>query len=113
MRISALFLTLASIGAAFAPQAPAADAVVLESSVDALTVGAVINDQQSISIPAGRSVTVIMADGETRVISGAYSGTLAAATGSASGAASALTGSRGADTRVLGAVRAPKWESGN
>ncbi|QIE54059.1 hypothetical protein G5B40_00545 [Pikeienuella piscinae] len=88
----------------------AADVVILDSSVGALGAGAVVDEAQPVSIPAGASVTMIMANGETRLVEGPYSGPLAAATGRSGGAASALTASRGGETRVLGAVRAPKWE---
>ncbi len=87
----------------------AADVVVLESSAPGIAVGAVVNEAAPVTIPSGTSVTIIMPDGETRVVQGAYAGPLSAARGRASDAASALTGARGGDTRVLGAVRAPDW----
>jgi hypothetical protein len=89
----------------------AADVVVLESSAPEIAVGAVVAEDRSVTIPAGRSVTVIMPDGETRIVQGFYQGPLGAARGRATDAASALTGARGGDTRVLGAVRAPDWEA--
>lgn len=87
----------------------AADVVVLESSVPDIAVGAVVDEASSVTIPTGTSVTIIMPDGETRVVKGAYEGPLSAARGRATDAASALTGARGGDTKVLGAVRAPDW----
>lgn len=96
---------LAILAVLFPPVALAADVVVLDSSVPEFAVGAVVAEGQVVTIPAGRSVTIIMADGETRVVQGFYQGPIGAARGEATDTGSALTGARGGDARVLGAVR--------
>ncbi len=93
-----------------AGSAMAGDVVILDSSAPALGVGDVVDDARPVIIPAGATVSMIMADGETRIVDGPYKGPLASAVSEGSGAAAALTSSRGGDTKVLGAVRAPQWE---
>ena len=105
------FAVTAMIAMIFASKAVAAgDVVILDSTAPQVAVGDVIDDARPVVIPAGASVSMIMSDGETRLVEGPYEGPLAAALGEAGGAAAALSSSRGGDTRVLGAIRAPKWE---
>ena len=83
--------------------------MVLDSTVTAIAPGSVLNDAAAVDIPGGAVVTLIMADGETRTVAGPYSGPVGQAQ-SADGGVSALTASRGSETKVLGAIRAPQWE---
>lgn len=108
MRQLAMMALMALMAASKA--AAAGDVVILESTAPQVAVGDVIDEAHPVVIPAGASVSMIMSDGETRLVEGPYEGPLAAAVGEAGGAAAALSSSRGGDTRVLGAVRAPSWE---
>ncbi len=105
------FLKVTSIvaGIVMAGSAFAADVVVLDSTASAIAPGSILNDAAAVDIPGGASVTLIMADGETRTVAGPYSGPVGEAK-SADGGVSALTASRGSETKVLGAIRAPQWE---
>ncbi len=96
-------------GIVMAGSAFAADVVVLDSTASAIAPGSILNDAAAVDIPGGASVTLIMADGETRTVAGPYSGPVGEAK-SADGGVSALTASRGSETKVLGAIRAPQWE---
>ena len=96
-------------GVMMAGSAFAADVVVLDSTATAIAPGSVLNDAAAVDIPGGAVVTLIMADGETRTVAGPYSGPVGQAQ-SADGGVSALTASRGSETKVLGAIRAPQWE---
>ena len=104
---------LRSIGAAaaivMAGSAFAADVVVLDSTASSIAPGSIMNDAAAVDIPGGAVVTLIMADGETRTVAGPYTGPVGQAQ-SADAGVSALTASRGSETKVLGAIRAPKWE---
>ena len=88
----------------------AADVVVLDSTVASIDAGAVIPEEAQIEIPAGSSVTLIMANGETRTLGGPYAGAIGATVAETTSGLEAFTSVRGGDTKVLGAVRAPKWE---
>ena len=89
--------------------AQAGDVVVMDSSADSLIPGDMVDDAKVVDIPSGAVVTLIMADGETRVVNGPYAGPIGQAQSSADTLES-LTASRGGETKVLGAVRAPKWD---
>ena len=93
-----------------AAPAIAGDVVILDSTIDAVTPGQMVPDTQAVTVPAGGSLTVILEDGETRVITGPYDGQIGLASAGDSTGLDALTASRGSDTKVLGAVRAPKWD---
>lgn len=101
-----------ALGVVFALSSAAygADVVILDSSVAALASGDVVAEEQSVAIPAGESVTLVMSDGETRVVSGPYDGPIGAAGSAGAGGVGLLAAGRGGETKVLGAVRAPKWE---
>lgn len=101
---------LVFVASSFGSAAYAADIVILDSSTSALQVGDVVPAEQSVAIPSGAVVTLIMANGETRVVDGPYSGPLGDASGGEGGGIGALNADRGGETRVLGAVRAPQWE---
>lgn len=94
----------------FGSAAQAADVVVMDSSVASIAAGSIVPDSASVDIPAGGAVVLIMADGETRSVIGPYSGPIGAAQSSGDALAQSNAGS---DTKVLGAVRAPKWEQSN
>ena len=102
--ITGAFAGVLMAGAAFA-----ADVVVLDSTASAIAPGSIINDRAEVNIPGNATVTLIMPDGETRTVAGPYTGPVGDAK-SADGGVSALTASRGSETKVLGAIRAPKWE---
>lgn len=89
--------------------ANAGDVVVMDSSADTLIPGDMVDEAKAVDIPSGAVVTLIMADGETRVVNGPYSGPIGQAQSSAD-TLDSLTASRGGETKVLGAVRAPKWD---
>lgn len=109
MKRQILTITGAVAGVFFAASAFAADVVVLDSTAAAIAPGSIINDRAEVAIPDDAIVTLIMPDGETRTVAGPYSGPVGDAK-SADGGVSALTASRGSETKVLGAIRAPKWE---
>ena len=109
MKRHILKATGALVGMMFAASAMAGDVVVLDSSAASIAPGSVMNDAAQVDIPGGAVVTLIMADGETRTVSGPYSGPVGDAQ-SADAGVSALAASRGSETKVLGAIRAPKWE---
>lgn len=102
---AAFALALVSGGAARAD-----DVVILDSTVATLAPGAVLSDTKSVDIPAGEFVSLIMGSGETRLIKGPYSGQIGATGQVAKAGVAELTGARGGETKVLGAVRAPKWD---
>lgn len=104
LKVTGIVASMMMAGTAFA-----ADIVVLDSSASAIAPGSILNDAAAVDIPGGATVTLIMADGETRTVSGPYSGPVGEAQ-SAEGGVSALTASRGSETKVLGAIRAPQWE---
>ena len=109
MKRHLLKITGAVVGTLMAGSAFAADIVVLDSTASAIAPGSILNDAAAVNIPSGATVTLIMADGETRTVAGPYSGPVGEAQ-SADGGVSALTASRGSETKVLGAIRAPQWE---
>ena len=104
-----MMMTGAVAGALMVGAAFAADVVVLDSTATAIAPGSIINDRAQVDIPGNAVVTLIMPDGETRTVAGPYTGPVGDAK-SADGGVSALTASRGSETKVLGAIRAPKWE---
>lgn len=101
---------LFALTAGFASAAYAGEVVIMDSSTDALMAGDMVPDTQSVNIPGGAVVTLIMADGETRIVNGPYEGPIGEARSSEE-ALETLTASRGSETKVLGAVRAPKWDT--
>lgn len=108
----------AMIGAALcAGAASAADYVILDSTAAGIEPGIVVDGGADVSIPNGAQVVLIDPAGETVVVDGPYDGTLSAAAASGQeGLGSALgrlTTSRGEDTTVLGAVRAPQISGGS
>lgn len=93
--------------------AQAADVVILDSTVAALAPGDVLPDTREVSVPAGAFLSVILASGETILVKGPYSGPIGAMGDVSAPGVAELTGARGGETKVLGAVRAPKWEKTN
>ncbi|MEM7268371.1 MAG: hypothetical protein AAF401_03855 [Pseudomonadota bacterium] len=83
------------------------DIVVLESTVASIEPGSIIAEEATLELPAGASLMLISEQGETRIVTGPYSGP--AGDARANGDES-LFATRGRETKVLGAVRAPKWE---
>ena len=112
MRRGAIILALSG-ALAFGGAASAEDVVILDSTVSAIGIGDVVSTDSAVNIPAGQSVTLILASGDTKIVSGPYSGPIGAAENVESAGLDELTASRGGDTKVLGAVRAPKWEVTN
>ncbi|MEL7462891.1 MAG: hypothetical protein AAFN79_02425 [Pseudomonadota bacterium] len=106
----ATITTLAAALSGFAFATQASDVVILDSTAPALESGALVDEDAEVSIPAGAVVTVILPSGDTKVIDGPYSGALGATDAVESAGLAELTTARGGDTKVLGAVRAPKWE---
>ncbi|MEO1613672.1 MAG: hypothetical protein AAFU55_15150 [Pseudomonadota bacterium] len=104
-------LALAATG--YATIATASDIVIIDSTDPSLEAGALVAEEAIVSIPAGATVTVILPSGDTKIIDGPYSGALGASETVASAGLDDLATSRGGDTKVLGAVRAPKWELSN
>ena len=102
--------TLAIAMSFFSAAAHASDVVILDSTAATLEAGALVAEETVVSIPSGAAVTVIMPSGDTKIINGPYSGPLGATSEVASAGIAELTATRGGDTKVLGAVRAPKWE---
>ncbi len=95
--------------------AAAADYVILESDAAGIEPGIVVDGAANIVIPEGAQVVLIDPNGETRVVSGPYTGIIANAR-DAAGSASAidrLTTQRGKDTKVLGAVRGVTVDGGS
>lgn len=109
MKRHILTIAGAATGVFFGAAALAADVVVLDSTASAIAPGSIINDRAEVLIPDNAVVTLIMPDGETRTVAGPYSGPVGDAK-SADGGVTALTASRGSETKVLGAIRAPQWE---
>lgn len=106
--VAAMMSALAFAGAAKA--ASAADVVVLDSTVATIAAGDVVAETLPVNIPGGGSVTIILASGETLVLSGPYSGPIGEARIVEAAGLDGITATRGGDTKVLGAVRAPKWD---
>lgn len=100
-----------------ATAAAASDYVILDSTAEGIAPGIVVASNADISIPAGAQIVLIDPSGETLVVDGPFAGAVssAAASGdtSVTGALESLTATRGSDTTVLGAVRAPKIEGGS
>jgi hypothetical protein len=103
---AAVFAVLAIFGSA----AIAGDVVVLDSTVSSVPAGEVFDEAHVVSVPSGGQLTLIAPDGDTRILNGPYEGAIGASQVSDGVSLTALTASRGGDTKVLGAVRAPKWE---
>ncbi len=100
---------LAAFGV-FGSVAVAGDVVVLDSTVGSIPPGEVLDEAQVVSVPSGGQLTLITADGETRLLSGPFDGPIGSAEQASAVSLSSLASGRGGDTKVLGAVRAPKWE---
>jgi len=88
----------------------AGDVVVLDSTVASVPAGGMFDENFEVSVPAGGQLTLITADGQTRVLSGPYNGAIGSEQDASGVSLTALTASRDGDTKVLGAVRAPKWD---
>ncbi|MGB0507692.1 MAG: hypothetical protein ACPGGK_16000 [Pikeienuella sp.] len=99
----------AALALTFGSSFAIADVVILDSTSDALVIGDVLEDSVLVDIPEGALVTLIDGLGETKIVAGPYSGPIGSAT-SSDGGLEALTASRGSETKVLGAVRAPQWD---
>ena len=112
MKRTATILALAA-ALAFGGAAKADDVVILDSTVASIGIGDVLSDATAVSIPSGESVTLILSSGDTKILAGPYSGPIGAAENVESAGLDDITASRGGDTKVLGAVRAPKWEVTN
>lgn len=106
--VSALSLAASTV-------ASAADYVILDSNAVGIEPGIVVAGTATIDIPGGAQVIFIDPEGETLVVAGPFSGAVqdAGASKGASGALEGLTSSRGEDTTVLGAVRAPTVDGGS
>ena len=91
--------------------------VILDSTAAGIEPGIVVDGTADISIPEGAQIVLIDPSGDTLVVDGPFSGNLrsAAAEGDddIADALERMTTSRGSDTTVLGAVRAPKIEGGS
>lgn len=112
MKRGAIILAVAGT-LAFGAAAQADDVVILDSNVSSIAIGDVVADSTAVTIPSGQSVTLILASGDTKILSGPYSGPIGAVENVESAGLDDITASRGGDTKVLGAVRAPKWEVTN
>ena len=109
---------LAALGASLTfGGALASDYVILDSTAAGIEPGIVVDGTADISIPEGAQIVLIDPSGDTLVVDGPFSGNLrsAAAEGDddIADALERMTTSRGSDTTVLGAVRAPKIEGGS
>ena len=97
--------------------ATAEDYVILDSNAAGIEPGLVVDGTADIAIPEGATVVLIDPSGDTLVVEGPFSGRLAAAAAegddSIGDALNRLTTTRGEDTKVLGAVRAPAVEGGS
>lgn len=116
MRVLNLMIAAAA-AAMVAGASAAADYVILDSNAAGIEPGIVVDGAADVAIPEGAQVVLIDPAGETVVVEGPYSGTLAAAAATGQeglgSALSRLTTSRGDDTTVLGAVRAPQVSGGS
>ena len=108
-RLKMMTIAAVACGLTMAGAAQAAEVVVLDSTVADIPPGGIFPEATGIVIPADETVTLVMASGETRSVVGPYSGPIGNATANVDTTAS-LTVSRGSDTKVLGAIRAPSWE---
>ena len=113
MKVRTGIIAATIAGFAFATAAQAEDVVILDSTVASVAIGDVLSDQQNVSIPGGESVTRMLASGDTKILSGPYDAPIGAAEQIEGASLDDLTASRGGDTKVLGAVHAPKWELTN
>lgn len=116
MRAMRLAAAILSAGLA-AGAAAAEDYVILDSNAAGIEPGLVVDGTADISIPEGATVVLIGPAGDTLIVEGPFSGRLAgAAAGGGETLGDALgrmTTTRGEDTKVLGAVRAPEIEGGS
>ena len=115
MKLTGHLAAAAILAGGFTAPAVAADYVVLDSDAAGIEIGLVARGGAHINIPEGATVVLIDPAGETRVVPGPFSGPIsqAAANGANdAGVFERLTTQRGADTTVLGASRAPKFEGG-
>ncbi|MCB2100349.1 MAG: hypothetical protein KDE22_05730 [Rhodobacterales bacterium] len=85
--------------------------VVIESAAPGIAPGLVVEPGQSLTVPAGASVTLIGQDGTPVTLTGPYQGAPEAPKGAAGGSKliatlSHLVGSAGSDATALGAMRA-------
>ena len=106
--VLAAIAALALAGAAKA--ASAADVVVLDSTISSIAAGDVVAEDAPVAIPGGGSVTIILASGETLILSGPYNGPIGEARTVEAAGLDGITATRRGETKVLGAVRAPKWD---
>ena len=108
----------AAFGAALmGSAASASDYVILDSTAAGIEPGIVVDGMADIAIPEGAQVVLIDPNGETLVVSGPFQGNLVGAASSGEEslgeALEQMTTTRGSDTTVLGAVRAPKIQGGS
>ncbi|MEL7462892.1 MAG: hypothetical protein AAFN79_02430 [Pseudomonadota bacterium] len=110
-------LSIGVVAGLTASAAAASDYVILDSTAEGIEPGIVVASNADIAIPEGAQIVLIDPAGETLVVEGPFAGAVssAAATGDTSvgGTLESLTTTRGTDTTVLGAVRAPKIEGGS
>ena len=92
----------------------AADYVVLDSDAAGIEPGLVSAGDAVITVPKGATVVLIDPAGETRVVTGPFSGPLSQAASSADtgGVLDRLTAGRTQERTTLGATRAPKFQGG-
>lgn len=117
MRVMNLIAAAAFGATALGGAALASDYVILDSTAAGIEPGIVVDGAADITIPEGAKIVLIDPAGETLVVSGPFSGNLTAAASAGEGglgdALEQMTTSRGSDTTVLGAVRAPKVDGGS
>ncbi|MGB0507693.1 MAG: hypothetical protein ACPGGK_16005 [Pikeienuella sp.] len=103
-----------TIGAVLVTSSAWADFVILESDAAGIDAGLVVNAGANITVPEGATVLVINDEGQTMMVLGPFTGKL----GDAGEVASEemlgrITAARQSETKVLGAVRAPRFEGGS
>ncbi|MEM7268370.1 MAG: hypothetical protein AAF401_03850 [Pseudomonadota bacterium] len=106
-------LTMSLIALGLGGAALAEDYVIVDSDAAGIEPGIVVDGGAQIIVPDGAQVEVLDPNLETRVITGPFEGTLAAAAAaSPEGSTFDRIGTRGRDTKVLGAVRDIKVQGG-
>lgn len=109
MRTASCVMLLLAVFA-FARPGAAAEIVVIESTVSEVEAGAILEDTDTVSIPAGKMIVVVEEDGSSRTIDGPFEGALGS-TGAAESAGlvanlGKLVRDREESRQVLGAIRA-------
>ena len=106
-------LTVSLIAVGMGGAALAEDYVIVDSDAAGIEPGIVVDGEAQIVVPEGAKVEVLDPNLVTRVISGPFEGTLsAAASSSPAGSTFDRLGTRGRDTKVLGAVRDIRVQGG-